>query len=112
LIKNMENKLTDENFDKEINSHPDKFILVDFFATWCEPCSIIAPVLDKIVKEFEDKVILMKANLDENQFQAQKFGVDRIPAVILFKDKKPINGFVGLVPEESIKEWLKNIINK
>jgi len=54
--------LTDENFDKEINS-TDKFVLVDFFATWCEPCSLLAPVLEKVVEEFKDRVLLIKANV-------------------------------------------------
>jgi thioredoxin len=102
-------ELTDENFEKEINA-ADKFVLVDFFATWCEPCSMLAPVLEKLAGEFKEKIVLMKANLDNNQATAQKFSVEKIPTVILFKNGKPINGFVGLVPEKSIKEWLENII--
>jgi len=105
----MENNLTDENFDKEINA-TDKFVLVDFFATWCEPCSILAPTLEKVAKGFEDKVVLMKANLDNVPMAAQKFGVEKIPTVVLLKNGKPINGFVGLVPENSIREWLENAI--
>jgi thioredoxin len=101
--------LTDENFEKEINGQ-DKLVLVDFFATWCEPCSMLAPVLEKVADEFKEKIILMKANLDNVPKAAQKFSVEKIPTVILFKNGKPINGFVGLVPEKSIKEWLENII--
>jgi thioredoxin-like negative regulator of GroEL len=73
---------------------------------------MLAPVLEKIAQEFKDHIVLYKANIEENQFQAQKFGIDRIPAVILLKDKKPINGFVGFMSEESIKNWLSNIIKK
>jgi thioredoxin 1 len=105
----MEKILTDENFDKEINA-PDKLVLVDFFAAWCEPCSILAPILEKVADSFKDKIILMKANLDNVPITAQKFGVEKIPTIILFKNGKPINGFVGLLPENSIKEWLENII--
>jgi len=101
--------ITDANFEEKINV-PDKLVLVDFFATWCEPCSKLGPVLEKIAEDFKDKIVLLKANVEENQFQAQKFGVDRIPAVVLLKDKKVINGFVGFMSEESIKNWLKNII--
>jgi len=101
--------ITDEDFDKEVNVS-DKFVLVDFFATWCEPCSILGPILEKVVKNFEDKVILMKANLDEAPKAAQKFGVEKIPTIVLFKNGKPVNGFVGLVPEKAITEWLENIV--
>jgi thioredoxin len=101
--------LTDKNFDKEIQ-RTDKFALVDFYATWCEPCSLIAPVLEKLEKEFERKIVLLKANVDEIPLNAQKFQVDRIPMVVLFKDGKPISAFTGFRPESLIKEWLEKII--
>ena len=103
--------LTDENFDKEINA-TEKFVLVDFFATWCEPCSVLGPILERVAEHFKDKVVLMKANVENAPINAQKFNADRIPTVMLFKNGKPINGFVGLVPEKAIKEWLENIINQ
>lgn len=106
----MENILTDENFDKKVNGQDDKFVLVDFFATWCEPCSMLSPILEKLSKHFKDKVIFMKANVDDAPQNAQKFGAERIPTIVLFKNGKPINGFVGLMPEKSIKDWLENII--
>lgn len=98
--------ITDENFEKEINA-TDKFVLVDFFATWCEPCSILGPVLEKVAEQFKDKVVLMKANLDDAPRAAQKFQVEKIPTVVLFKQGRPVNGFVGLVPENNIKDWLQ-----
>jgi thioredoxin len=101
-------KLTDENFDKEVDSQ-SKLVLVDFFATWCEPCSMLAPILEKVVGEFKDKIILMKANLDETPAAAQKFSVEKIPTVVLFKNGKPISGFVGLSSEQTIRNWLENI---
>ena len=101
--------LTDENFEKEIQK-TNKIILVDFYATWCEPCSLIAPVLEKLEKEFEGKIVLLKANVDDIPFNAQKFQVDRIPMVVLFKDGKPISAFTGFRPESVIKEWLEKII--
>ena len=107
----MENILTDENFEEEINAI-DKFVLIDFFATWCEPCSILGPILEKVAEQFKDKVVLMKANVDETPTASQKFGVEKIPTVVLLKNGKPINGFVGLVPEKTIKEWLENILKK
>ena len=102
--------LTDENFEKEVNGQ-DKLVLVDFFATWCEPCSVLGPILEKVGKHFEKEIIVMKANVDEAPLAAQKFGVESIPAVFLLKNGKPINGFVGLIPEKAIKDWLENILN-
>lgn len=104
-------ELTDENFEKEVNS-TDKFVLVDFFATWCEPCSLLAPILEKVSQDFKDKVILVKVNVDNAPKNSQKFGVEKIPTVALLKNGKPVSGFVGLAPESSIREWLKNITEK
>lgn len=101
--------LTDENFGKEIQ-RTDKLALVDFYATWCEPCSLIASVLEKLEKEFEEKIVLLKANVDEAPFNAQKFQVDRIPMIVLFKGGQPVSAFTGLRPESAIKEWLKKMI--
>jgi len=109
----MSTNLTDENFEKEVNSNgPDgsPLVLVDFFATWCEPCSLLAPTLEKVAEQFKGKVVLMKANIDDAPVNAQKYGVEKIPAIVLFKSGKPINGFVGLLPENAIKEWLENIL--
>ena len=103
-------ELTDENFEKEIlnSSMP---VLVDFFATWCSPCSILAPILEKIAEDLKEKIILIKVDLDNIPLTAQKFGIDRIPAVALFKSGKPVSGFIGLRAEGDIKEWLENVIN-
>lgn len=101
--------LTDENFEKEIK-RVDKLALVDFYATWCEPCQALAPILEKLEKQFEQKIVLLKANVDENQAGAQKFQVDRIPMVVLFKEGKPVGDFTGFRPEPVLKEWLEKMI--
>jgi thioredoxin len=101
--------LTDENFAQEIH-RTDKLVLVDFYSTLCEPCSLLAPILEKLEKEFEEKIVLLKANVDETQLHAQKFQVERIPMVILFKNGEPINAFTGLRPESILKEWLEKMI--
>ena len=97
--------LTDANFDKELSS-TDKFVLVDFFATWCEPCTMLAPIIEKAVEGFEN-VILAKVNVDQAPVASQKHSIDRIPAVILFKNSQPVDGFIGVMSEEMIKKWLK-----
>jgi thioredoxin len=103
--------LTDENFEKETKK-PGKLALVDFYATWCEPCSIIAPILEKLEKEFAEKIVLLKANVDDVPLNAQKFQVDRIPMVALFKEGKQVGAFIGLMPEFAIKDWLEKMIKE
>ncbi|MCX6721555.1 MAG: thioredoxin, partial [Candidatus Staskawiczbacteria bacterium] len=97
--------LTDENFDKEI-SEAKLPVIVDFYADWCGPCRTLGPILEKIAKEMEDKVILAKVNVDSAKIASSKFEVDRIPMVMLFKDNKAISGFIGVAEEADIKKWL------
>jgi len=98
--------LTDENFEKEIQ-RADKLILVDFWAQWCTPCFILGPILEKIEQEYKDKLTLAKVNLDTAPLTAQKYGIEKIPTVILFKWGKPISGFLGVRPEPVINQWLE-----
>lgn len=99
--------LTDQNFEKEIES-AEKPVLVDFWIFWCVPCFIIAPILEKLAKEYEGKIILAKANLDTVPIAGQKYGVDKIPTVILFNKGKPVSALVGAKPEPEIREWLES----
>ncbi len=106
--------LTDENFEKEIQA-ADKPILIDFWAQWCMPCSALAPILEKVVEDHEDKLILAKVNVDEAPLTAQKYKVEQIPTVILFEWGRPISGFLGARPEQIIRQWLEEnqkIINQ
>jgi thioredoxin 1 len=97
--------LNDENFDKEIQRSKTP-VLVDFFAEWCGPCSTLGPILEEVAKDYEGKIVLAKVNVDEAPLVSQKYQVAQIPTVILFKDGKPKNGFVGVRPEDVIKQWL------
>jgi thioredoxin 1 len=105
----MEINLTDENFEKEI-SGSELPVLVDFFAVWCEPCKVLGPILEKVAKEFEGKLILIKANVNEIPVISQKFGIEQIPTVVLFEKGKAISGFIGLRNEEDIRKWLGEAI--
>ena len=103
--------INDENFEKEINK-AEKPVLVDFFATWCEPCTILAPILEKVADEFSERLVLMKVNLDEIPLTAQKYEIDRIPTVVIFKNGKPFSGFVGVKAERDVKSWLESILGE
>ena len=84
--------------------------MVDFWADWCGPCLILTPFLEKAVEDHRGKIVLAKANLNNNRIAGEKYGIDRIPAVIIFKDGKPASGFIGLKPESEIRDWLKKNI--
>ena len=98
--------LTDENFESEV-SGAKKPVLVDFWMQSCAPCFLISPILEKLAQEFEEKIVFAKANLDDIPLIAQKYGINAAPTVILFKEGKPVSGFIGLKPEEKIRPWLE-----
>ncbi len=98
--------LTDENFEKEI-ANASKPILVDFWAQWCSPCLVLGPILEKVTQEYEDKLTFAKVDLDTVSQIPQKYGIEQIPTVILFKEGKPISKFIGVKPEAIIKNWLE-----
>lgn len=99
-------ELTDENFEKEMQNY-SKPVLVDFWAEWCSPCSFLSPIMDKIAEEFKEKIVFIKVNIDKAPSVSQKIGIDRIPAVNLFKNGKVVSGFIGVQPETEIKKWLE-----
>ncbi|MFD1414047.1 thioredoxin [Oceanobacillus jeddahense] len=96
---------TDQNFTEETSKG---LVLVDFWAPWCGPCKMIAPVLEEIDGEMEEKVQIVKLDVDENQETAGKFGVMSIPTLLLFKDGEVVDQVIGFQP----KEALTDLINK
>jgi thioredoxin 1 len=86
--------LTDQTFDEEVKSSPE-LVLVDFWAEWCGPCKMVAPILDEIAADHEGKLRLGKVNIDENLELARRFDVMSIPTMILFKEGEPQVRIVG-----------------
>ena len=103
--------LNDLNFKEEM-AKVNQIVLVDFSASWCFPCQIISPILDKIAEEYKDKIVLAKIDIDESPVISLAYQVDVVPMVFLFKNGQPIDSFKGLLDEEEIKKWLeKNLKN-
>jgi len=101
--------LTDETFAKDVASS-EQPILVDFWAPWCPPCRMIAPVLEALAADYAGKVRIAKLNVDDNPRTANHFGVASIPTLILFKGGKPVDVIVGAQPRGAIEGVLKKHI--
>ena len=102
----MELELSSENFEKEvINS--EQLVLVDFYADWCGPCKMMAPVVEDVAKELQGKVKVGKINVDENQDLAMEYGVMSIPTLIIFKEGKEDKRLVGFRSKSELLDKLK-----
>lgn len=100
--------VNDSEFEeKVINQSKTIPVLVDFWASWCGPCMMLKPVLEKIAQDLGESIILAKVNVEKNQENAMKYSVMSIPAVKLFKNGQIVDEFTGAQPEEMIREWLK-----
>ena len=104
---------TDATFEQDvIEKSKEMPVLVDFWASWCPPCQMLKPIIEKVAnsEEYKDKIILAKLNTEENQTIPQKYNVSSIPDVKLFKNGEVVDGFVGVQQEEQIKEFIdKNL---
>ncbi|MCM3363904.1 thioredoxin [Niallia sp. Sow4_A1] len=94
---------TDQTFQEETGSG---VVLVDFWAPWCGPCKMIAPVLEELDGEIGDSVKIVKVDVDENQGSASKFGVMSIPTLLVLKDGEVVDKVVGFQPKEALSELL------
>ncbi|OEF99308.1 thioredoxin [Vulcanibacillus modesticaldus] len=92
--------VTDQSFATDVESTGT--VIVDFWAPWCAPCKMIAPVLEEIDQEVGDKLKIAKLNVDENPASATKYGIMGIPTLLLFKDGKPVEKIVGFQPKEKL----------
>ena len=97
--------LTSENFEKEVLKS-EKPVLVDFWAVWCGPCQMLAPVLAEVAEDYADKVKVGKVNVDDELELAQSFGIQSIPTLILFKDGKAQKTSIGLLSKQEILDLI------
>ncbi len=94
-------EVTDQSFAADVEA--GGLVLVDFWAPWCGPCRMIAPVLELLALDLGDKVTIAKLNVDDNQNVARKYGIMGIPTLILFKDGAPVEKIVGFTGQDELK---------
>ena len=102
-------KITDQNFESEVLKSETP-VVIDFWAEWCGPCKVIAPVVNELADEYLTKVKFGKVNVDFNQQTAMKYGIRSIPSLLIFKDGSVVNQIIGSVPKDSIVKLLEEPI--
>lgn len=107
-MKNI-TEVTDSVFGREV-LESESPVVVDFWAPWCSPCRMVAPVFEEAAKEMEGKVKFAKLNTDENQQTAQKYQIMAIPSMIIFKNGEEVDRIVGFKPKDQLVEHLQNFV--
>ncbi len=97
--------INDGNFDQVV-LQSEKPVLVDFWAGWCRPCLMVAPIVDELAKEYSGKINFVKIDVDQNPKIATRYGIMSIPALIIFKKGEPVSNIVGFRPKEELKRSL------
>jgi len=98
--------VSDRNFDQTVKTYP--LVVVDCWAAWCAPCRAIAPVIEKLAKEYSGKVVFGKLNVDENPDTAYRFGIMAIPTLLVMKGGAEVDRIVGVLPKEELEARLNS----
>lgn len=97
------------SFD-EVVLQSDKPVLVDFWATWCRPCLMVAPIIDELAEEYDGRIEFVKVDVDSNQKIAANYGVMSIPTLLIFKDGEPVTNITGARPKTELKKNLESVL--
>ena len=97
--------LNSSNFDEVLKKY--RYVVVDFWADWCAPCRLIAPIIEDLAKEYAGDVVFGKLNTSEEQGIANRYAITAIPSLIFFKNGKPVDKIVGAIPKGDIIRWIR-----
>ncbi len=101
--------ITDDNFSGEIEGN-DGLVMVDFWAAWCGPCRMVAPIVEQLATEYEGKLKVGKLDVDSNQRTAARFNIRSIPSILFFKDGQHVDTVVGAVPKPALERKIQEHI--
>jgi thioredoxin 1 len=101
-------RLSEANFNQTLSDYP--IVVVDCYADWCAPCRIIAPIIEELAKEFQGRIVFGRLDVDGNRSIALKFGIQSIPTLLIFKERKLIDRAIGVVPKGRLSIYLKKFI--
>jgi thioredoxin 1 len=104
-------KVIDATFQEEVLSH-NQPVLVDFWAPWCGPCRMVAPVVDEIAQEYKGSIKVVKVNTDENPSTATEYGIRSIPTLMIFKNGQRVDTVIGAVPKSTLSSTLNKYLEK
>ena len=102
--------VSDDNFEQEVLKST-KPVLVDFWAPWCGPCRMVAPIVEELAMEYDGKIEFVKVNTDDNPNTSVKYGIRSIPTLLVFKDGEAVGQIVGFRPKSDLKERLDAVIS-
>ena len=102
-------KITEQNFEKEV-LESETPVIIDFFADWCMPCKMMAPVFESLSEEYEGKLKFCKVNVDEHPGLSSEFGIQGIPALVIVSEGKETGRIVGFASESSLKNKIEQIL--
>lgn len=102
-------EITDANFEQTV-LNSDKPVMVDFWAAWCGPCRMVGPIIDELSKEYEEKAVIGKLDVDANQEFAAKYGVRNIPTVLVFQDGEVVGRHVGVAAKKVYAEAIDQLL--
>ncbi|MBI2328066.1 MAG: thioredoxin [Chloroflexi bacterium] len=98
--------IDDSNFEQTV-LQATKPVLMDFWATWCKPCLMVAPILDELAEEYDGRINFVKMDVDQNPRTAAKYGIMSIPTLLIFKNGEPVSHIVGVRPKGELKQNLE-----
>jgi len=102
-------ELSDSGFEQQVIQGGDAY-LIDFWAPWCGPCRIVAPIVDELAKDYEGKLKVAKINVDDNQQVAARFGISSIPTLMIFKGGELKERITGAVPKATLKQAVDKVL--